>query len=60
MLLLVLIGLFDGSCVLSRLLTLSELSSCLPDTDADTDDDNEEGGEDGEVTLLVSKDGLRG
>lgn len=45
-------GLLDGSCVLSKLLIRSILSSCLI---AVTDDEEEDGG-----TLLMSNDGLRG
>ena len=53
---LLLTGLLEGSCVLSKLLTRSRLSSCL----AVTDDDNDEDVGGGGVTLLVSRDGLSG
>ena len=45
--------------MLSKLLTRSRLSSCLAVTDDNDDDDDEDVGGGG-VTLLVSRDGLRG
>lgn len=53
MFVLVFIGLLDGSCVLSKLLTRSILSSCLI---AVTDDEGDDGGD----ILLMSNEGLRG